>query len=458
MTDKHHVHILGIAGHAMRGVALALKDRGWEVTGTDENAYPPGSDWLDEHKITWWREPAVAHLDGVSLLVLGGGEPADHLELLAAQKRGIAIKSYPQVVGELVAKARRIVIAGTHGKTTTTSLITWILESAGRKPDYLIGIQPHNFDTSVRLADSDIAVLEGDEYRSSRLDITSKFIYYQADVVVITSIEHDHPDLFGDLAAVRERFTQLVTQLPHDGRLFVCDASAEAVGVAVDSGAPITTYGYDGHWKARNVEYLPDGLSYDLVRHDEPQGRVHLPLYGEHNILNSLAAAGVSMNEGVTFEQLCDAAATFKGAARRFERVSAAAAKVTVIDDYAHHPTEVVATIAAAKRHFKGRVVAIFRPHTYSRTLALMTDYHQAFAGADQAFILPIEGAREGRAAEQTSGEDIAKGAGGNISYQPDRAELIKAVAATTKPGDIVLCMSVSGYNDLAQELATVLG
>ncbi len=456
MNSNEHIHILGIAGHAMRGVALALKESGFTVTGTDPNAYSPGSDWLDEHGLTWWREPSADHLKGVSIIVVGGGVPVDFLELTEGIKRGIKTTSYPEMVGELVQGAKRIVVTGTHGKTTTTSMIAWILESAGRKPDFLIGIKPNNFDSSVRLKHGEVAVLEGDEYRSSSLDKTSKFKYYQPDVVIITSIEHDHPDLFPDLQSVKDRFVELVSHLPRYGRLYVCGSSEEVVDVAANSSAPITTYGEDAEWRAAEVEYTPKGLVYKIVRHGKILGSVGVSLYGYHNVLNSLAAAAVTMGEGVSFEQLTAALKRFEGASRRFERISPPGSKVTVIDDYAHHPTEVSATIAAARQHFKGRVIVVFRPHTYSRTSALLTEYQNAFKQADKAYIVPIEGARETNDLN-VSGLDIAKGAGLNVEYQPDRQNLVGRLVEQAQPDDVILCMSVNGYDHIVQEIADKL-
>jgi UDP-N-acetylmuramate--L-alanine ligase len=455
MSTSEHYHILGIAGHAMSGVAVALQRLGHTVTGTDPGAYPPATDFLDGHGIQWWREADAAHLDGVTVVVLGGGVPLDHPELLAAQQQGLSIRSYPEVVGELVAGARRIAVTGTHGKTTTTSLIAWLLESAGRQPDYVIGIKPHNFESSVRLAGSDIAVLEGDEYRSSLLDLSPKFLHYHPDVVIITSIEHDHPDMYPDLASVQESFRSLVRGLPSDGRLLICEGSEGVTEVAVEANAPISTYGPHGHWSPVQVEYRPDGVAFDLMRHGKLVGRIEVALYGEHNVLNATAAAAVVLQEDVSLEQLQAGMRSFAGAARRFERVSAAGAAITVVDDYAHHPTEVVATIAAAKAHFHGRVIAVFMPHTYSRTAALLDEYRAAFRDADQAYILPIEGAREADIATTVSGADMV--AGDRMAYAPDREELLGKITADARPGDVVLCMTVSGYDRFAQELAARL-
>lgn len=456
MKANEHIHILGITGHAMRGVALALKERGYVVTGTDPNAYSPGTDWLDAQGIRWWREPSISHLEGVGVVVLGGGVAIDQLELIEAQKLGIKITSYPELVGELIKDSKRLVVTGTHGKTTTTSMLAWILECAGRQPDFLIGIKPNNFDSSVRLRGSKVTVLEGDEYRSSSLDMQSKFIYYKPNVVIITSIEHDHPDLFPDLQSVERRFKDLVEALPRSGRLYVCADNQAVVEVAANSAAPLSTYGAAGEWQAQDISYLPDGIVYKLVRHNEALGMIHLPLYGLHNVLNSLAAAAVALNENVSFDELKLALLTFTGASRRFERVSAVGANVTVIDDYAHHPTEVAATVAAAKKHFDGRVIAIFRPHTYSRTQALLGEFQDAFRQTDQAYIVPIEGARE-RGESTVSGADIAAGAGEKVIYEPERAKLINEVLGFVKTGDVVLCMSVNGYDGFAQELALLL-
>ncbi|MFI5240560.1 MAG: UDP-N-acetylmuramate--L-alanine ligase [Candidatus Saccharimonadia bacterium] len=456
MDAYKHIHILGIAGHAMRGLALALLENGAIVTGTDEHAYPPGTDWLKAKNILWWNEPSIEHLTGADLVILGGGVAPTNPELLEAQSSKIPIMSYPEVVGKLTSGAKRIVITGTHGKTTTTSLITWVLESAGLHPDYLIGILPNNFSTSVRLKGAHIAVLEGDEYRSSQLDPSSKFMYYHATEAIITSIELDHPDLFADLAAVKDRFSQLVENLPRNGRLFVCESSAEAISVASSSSAPITTYGFKGHWRAQNVSYLPEGIEFELIRHDATIGKLKVGLYGAHNVLNGLAAAAVAMNEGVSFAAVQQGFTSFLGASRRFEMISKPDSKLRVIDDYAHHPTEVVATIEAAKTHFKSRVIAIFRPHTYSRTKTLLNEYHEAFSGADLVFIAPIEGARE-IGHELVSSEDVAAGAGEHVSAINDRAELIKLVTNSARAGDVILCMSVNGYENIAKDIALAL-
>lgn len=456
LASGSHIHILGIAGHAMRGVALAAINLGYKVTGTDETAYSPGSDWLDEQGITWYTVPDATHLEGVDLLVLGGGVAVGQIELLAAQVAGITIQSYPEFVSTLIPTDNRIVVTGTHGKTTTTSFIAWLLESSGRKPDFLVGIQPKNFDSSVRLSGGDVAVLEGDEYRSSRLDISSKFSHYQAKTAIITSIEMDHPDLFKDLAAVRERFEGLVEDLPENGLLVYCNDSQVIRDVAARSKAQAVSYGTtDAHWRAVNTEFTPQGIEFDLEHDGQQQGHFIVPLFGEHNVSNATAALAVCLSQGVSAEELQQGAHSFLGASRRFERVSAPHDHITVIDDYAHHPTEVAATLAAAKQHFTGKIYAVFQPHTYSRTQSLLNEYQACFSDADAAYVVEIEGAREAGVSADITSESLAVEP--NVHYATDRSQLINDLKTAMQPGDVLLSMSVNGYQNFAAEVCKEL-
>jgi UDP-N-acetylmuramate: L-alanyl-gamma-D-glutamyl-meso-diaminopimelate ligase len=456
---KEHLHFIGISGHAMRGVALAARELGYAVTGTDEGAYPPGSDWLDEQGITWFRKPATAHLKGVSRVIITGSIPPDHPEIVAARQRKIPVIAFAQLVGELTERARRIVVAGTHGKTTTTALLAWTLESAGRQPDFLVGIQPRNFDTSVRLKGGKLAVIEGDEYRSSQLDDSSKFAHYRPDSLILTSIEHDHPDFFRDLAAVRDRFAELIAGLPADGRLIHWAGSETVREVAEAYAGERHSYAFeDADWYPEHPRYEPDGIRFVLKHHDDALGELAVPLFGEHNVLNAVAAAAALLEEGLSLEEITTGFASFRGASRRFERVSTPDAAVTVIDDYAHHPTEAKTTIRAAKLHFPGsRVIAVYQPHTYSRTRELLDEYAASFGDADQGFITKIESAREQGSAQTVSGADIVKRSDANLRYVEGREELLAAVVKAARPGDVVLSMSVAGNDFFAQALAKQL-
>jgi UDP-N-acetylmuramate--L-alanine ligase len=440
----------------MRGLALAAQQLGYDVSGTDVGAKPPGSTWLDDHKIKWWDKSDPTHLKGVNLLIVSGGIPLDDPMLKAAEEQEIETLSYAEFVGQLAKDKRRIVVAGTHGKTTTTSLITWILEKAGKSPDFLIGIQPRNFDTSVRLTDSRLMVLEGDEYMSSPIDTESKFAYYEPDVLIATSLEMDHPDLFRDIGDIVRRFNGLVSNMPHSGHLYFWTGAPHLKAVAERASCEAESYGERGQWHADHIQYRPEGLSFDLYEGDAYRDHFQVPLYGAHNVDNATVAIAAAIGEGVKSTTIQESLTSFEGAARRFQLVSKPHAKAVVVDDYAHHPTEIAATIEAAKAHFSSRVIAIVRPHTYSRTKELLPEYRRAVALADEAFIAEIEGAREANLAKTVSGADIARD-NGNVVYEPDRKKLVEKIVSAVKPGDIVLSMTVGGYDNLAEELAEKL-
>ncbi|GAC1370999.1 MAG: UDP-N-acetylmuramate:L-alanyl-gamma-D-glutamyl-meso-diaminopimelate ligase [Candidatus Saccharimonadales bacterium] len=452
-----HLYFVGIAGHAMRGLALAARDNGYEVTGLDPSAVPPGSDWLDQQGFTWAKEYRSEQLDGVTdIIITGAHVTPDSPVIQDARRRDIPVQSYAEFFGQLTKFADVIAVAGTHGKTTTTALIAWLLESAGAHPDFLIGIQPYNFPASVRFTGSQVAVVEADEYKASSLDTRSKAQHYHADTLVLTSVEHDHPDLFLDLKSVINRFHEIVAAIPASGHLVAWAESDTVVGITEAAACPVITYGLEkGDYQARDIEYLPEGIALDIIHAGRSLGRITTQLYGEHNVLNVLGAAAAVLSQGIDIEKIIAGAATFKGAYRRFNIVSEPTSKITVIDDYAHHSTEVATNIEAAKLHFPGRrVVAVFRPHTYTRIAALLPEYQQALSQANLAYVTDIEGARETGKQPTVSGQDIVDKISASAHFVAGRADLIKQIIEATEPGDVILCMTVSGYDDLAPELA----
>ncbi len=451
-----HLFFAGIAGHAMRGLALAARSRGFVVSGLDEHAVPPGSDWLDGQGLEWYRTYKPALLVGVHRVVLSGGTAEDHPLIGDAQRLGIEIISFAQLVGELTEGRRVLAIGGTHGKTTTSSLLTWLFESAGRRPDYLIGIQPLNFESSARFEGSDVVVLEGDEYKVSSLEDRSKLEYYHPDVLALTSVEHDHPDVFKTETEVVRRFERIVGAMPKDG-LLLAEASAGNLDT-VAGGAPcrVVRYGeHRGESHAQAVSFSQDGLRLDIQTPYGEAPDLHVGLYVRHNVANAVAAVSIALAEGLSARDIRRGMATFRGAYRRFNLLTKPSSPVTVIDDYAHHPTEVATTIDAVRLHFPHRrIVAVFRPHTYSRTEALLSEYQRSFDEADLVFIAPIEASREALSEATVSGEDIVRGIGRKARYLDDRAQAEEVIAGELRAGDVVLCMTVSGYEKLAESLA----
>ncbi len=456
--SKQHIHFLGISGHAMRSLALAAREQGNTVTGSDVGAYPPGSDWLDEHDFTWWRNWDSAHLKDVDMVIVTGSISPKNPEVLKAKSSGIPILSFAEYVGSLTKKARSIVVSGTHGKTTTTSLLAWIFQCAGKNPDYLIGITPNNFETSVRLRGNSPVILEGDEYRASQLQDDSKFAHYHPDILLITNIEFDHPDFFKDLGDVKSRFEKVVMGMPSDGLVI----AHESVTLTEPVQGRITErYGLTSgktQWWAESIECHQEGLSFVVYSHGDFLTEIDIPLYGAHNVANCVGAIAVAVNEGIPIEVIRDACRSFQGATRRFSRVSRDGDAVTVIDDYAHHPTEIAATLSAAAEHFGGRVIALYRPHTYSRTAALLSNYKAAFSAAESVIIAPIEAAREATESSTVNASDVAGSVGEQATAPEDREGVINAVIAAAMPGDVIVSMTVNGYDNCAEEIAERLG
>lgn len=447
----------------MGGLAFAAKNGGFEVSGLDETAGPPMSTWLDDHDLSWSKTFDPVQLDGVDTVVVSGHHGNDdHSVIRLARQKNIAIVSFAELLGTITKDSHVIAVAGTHGKTTTTSLITWLLEAAGRAPDFLVGIRPFNFEASSRLNGSKLFVVEADEYKASTQDARPKFDYYHPDVLVLTSVEHDHPDIFPTMESYLSAFKNLAKSLPKNGRLVAWAENDNVAAIAAEAACQVVTYGLEkGDYRATDINYSPQGISFEVAG-QERLDRVTVPLFGKHNVLNALAATVVLLNEGLTIAQIKAGALTFKGAHRRFALLTPANADITVIDDYAHHPTEAKATIEAAKLHFAGRrLIALYRPHTYSRTQTLLSEYHAAFSDADKLYITDVEPAREAANQRTVSGQEIIDGLPDpvrqNAAFVADREQLIKDITATAKPGDVVLCMTVSGFNDIAGELAKKL-
>jgi UDP-N-acetylmuramate: L-alanyl-gamma-D-glutamyl-meso-diaminopimelate ligase len=460
-----HAHFLGICGYAVSGLALVAKEMGYTVTGSDEDAYPPTTDTLTAAGIPWRNAHEAENLKrwGTPDVVIQGNQVrADNVEAQAARRMGLRVTSEPEFYYELTQERLRIAVCGTHGKTTTASLIAWILEDAGRKPGYRLGITAKNFDRSAAMGTGPEFVFEGDEYTTSAEDPRPKFYHFHPEIAVLTNVELDHPDVYPDLPSYRAAFELLPRHLPASGLLVACADDTLAMEIAGQAVCPVQTYGIASSvadWRAEGIEFDAESTRFQVVRAGSPWLAAHTELAGRHNVLNTLAAVAVAAHLGLAPEQIGQGVRTFHGASRRFELVGEAAG-VAVIDDYAHHPSEVRATIAAARaRYPQARVIAIYVPHTYSRTHALLDAYGDAFAGAELALIGPIEPARERHLAHTVSAGEVAARA-----QTHTRAEVVDSAkaaaaraAATARPGDVVLCMSVRGFDRVALKVVAAL-
>jgi len=457
-----HVHFLGICGYAVSGAALVAKQLGYLVTGSDEDAYPPTTDTLTAAGIQWVNHHAAANLDmaGTPDLVVVGNQVRDgNVEWAEATRRGLPVSSEAEFYAELTRDRVRIAVCGTHGKTTTSSLLAWMLEVAGMSPGFRLGTTSRDFEATARLGEGAPFVFEGDEYTTAPWDPRPKFLHTHPFAACVTRLELDHPDVYPDFAAYRAPFVELARTMPEDGVLALCADDPECVALQSQASCRTVLYGVSA-----NADWRVEALgpqSFRVVRRDGvalPPVRLSIP--GEHNTLNATAALILAGAVGADLERCIEACATFRGASRRFE-ILGVAGGVTVVDDYAHHPTEVAATVAAARQRFPepARIMAVYVPHTYSRTLALLDDYADAFRGADVVLLGPIEPARERHLAHTVSIEDVAarvRGAG-EVHIVGGSDEALLQILAEARSGDAVLCMSVRGFDDLAKRTLRAL-
>ena len=389
------VHLIGICGTAMATLAAMLKRQGLRVRGSDAHAYPPMDAFLASQGITPLPGYDAEHLTGdIDAVVIGNAVSRGNPEVEAVLSRRMRYFSLPEIVRERFLRgARPIVVAGTHGKTTTTSMTAWALVEAGADPGLLVGGIPRNFGTSFRLGDSDLFVIEGDEYDSAFFDKTAKFLKYLPFVAVVGNLEFDHADIYPDLAALRLAFRRFLALVPANGRVLLGrdDAGARALGDA--AFCPVETFGIDpgADWRAVDVEYGPARTRFDVVYRDEKVARVDLPLLGPFNVRNALAAVAAGAAVGVGPEASGAALAGFSGVRRRLDLVGVGRG-VALYDDFAHHPTAVRETVAALRAAAAGgRIWAVFEPRSATSCRRVFQDaYAEALADADEVLVAPV--------------------------------------------------------------------
>jgi UDP-N-acetylmuramate: L-alanyl-gamma-D-glutamyl-meso-diaminopimelate ligase len=463
----------------MGAVAGLLKAAGHEVRGSDTAVYPPMSEQLAALEIPVMSPYAAANLDwGPDKVVVGNVHGKDHVEVAAARDKGIELTSFPALLGEqFLADRYSIVIAGTHGKTTTTALIEHVLREAGRDPSLFVGGVPIGLGQGWRLGAGTDFVVEGDEYDTAFFDKGSKFLHYRPRTAVITSIELDHVDIFASFEAVRETFRHLVATMPADGLLVVSAESADAISVASAAPCKVERYaviddGPDGPadgapagvtWWARGTEVLKSGrVAFDVFRAQERIDRFETLLVGRHNVANALAAIAVCHSRSVPIAQIQKAVASFAGVRRRQE-LRGVAGGVTVLDDYAHHPTAVRETLKALRARFpRRRLIAVYDPRSAtSRRRTFQAEFAQAFSHADEVVIGALFDPSKIPAEERFDPEKLALDlhrSGTKASYLPDTAQIVEHLATSAAPGDVVVVLSSGSFDNLHDRLLDAIG
>jgi UDP-N-acetylmuramate: L-alanyl-gamma-D-glutamyl-meso-diaminopimelate ligase len=459
------IHLMGIGGTGMGAFAGLLKKAGYEVGGSDEAIYPPMSEMLAAWgipAITGYRPENLAAAKP-DLVIVGNVIRRVNPEAAALRESGRPYLSFPQALGEIfLEKHQPVVIAGTHGKTTTSALVAHLLTSAGRDPSALIGGVALNLGGNYRMGDGRPFVVEGDEYDTAYFDKGSKFLHYRPEVAVLTSLEFDHADIFRDLAHYESAFARFVALLPEGGHLAVSTAYPSAVNLAENAACHVETYGLEvGELHARNLEFDERGSHFTAVRRNQELARWTLGVWGRHNIENALGAASVCLHLGLSNEEIGAGMASFQGVRRR-QQLLGSPGGVAIIDDFAHHPTAVRETLAAVRSRFAGRrVLAVFEPRSNtSRRNIHQGAYAKAFAGAALAIVSiphnPGQIAEEERLDPEKLVHEIAA-SGTPARHLSSVDEIVAAVTAEAKPGDVVLVMSNGAFGGLCGKLVAAL-
>jgi UDP-N-acetylmuramate--alanine ligase len=391
----------------------------------------------------------AGHVEGAAALVVSAAVPEDHPEVQAALERGIPVFKRAEALGQWVNQGRVLAVAGTHGKTSTTAMATEILTAAGMDPTGFVGGRVPAWGGNLRAGGGDLYVVEADEYDRSFLEL-------KPTVAVVTNVEADHLDTYGALEGVVHAFQEFLDRLIPDGHAIICADDHGASGLAADLTAEVHTYGLEAGAQIRavDVEASATGMDFRVIEEGEDRGTFRLPVPGVHNLQNALGAAVAARCFGVDWDSVREGLAAYQGVERRFDTVGSARG-ILVVDDYAHHPSEIRATLAAARgAHPDLRIVAVFQPHLFTRTRDFAGEFGQALAEADSIWVTDVFPARE-KPIEGVTGEMVAiavERAGGDVRYHADVNTLAEAVMTELAPGDLLLTMGAGSIDRVAHE------
>ncbi|MGK2859416.1 MAG: UDP-N-acetylmuramate--L-alanine ligase [Thermoanaerobaculia bacterium] len=449
MGEHKSIHFVGIGGIGMSGLAEIAAAEGLAVSGCDMKASATTARLVSRGiDVAVGHDPA--HVDRASLIVISSAVKRDNPEVVKAGDAGVPVMRRAEFLGAITARKKTVAIAGTHGKTTTTAMASYILTKAGLEPTIVVGGMMHDLQTNAVLGKGDVLVVEADEYDRS-------FLAFHPTIAVVTNIEADHLDIYRDLDDIRGAFRQFARLVPEAGVLIGCSDEPEVEALLAQSGKRAVRYGIgDGATlRATNLRFSEGTSTYELESGSTSLGTVTLKLPGEHYVRNSLAAIAAALELGVPMAEIAAALATFSGVERRFERLGEHRGSI-VIDDYAHHPTEIRATLAAARGSFPGRrIVALFQPHLYSRTRDFAREFAEALAEADEAWVAPIYPARE-QPIEGVDASTIANAAGGgNVrAMEGTNAEIAARFGRELAPGSVFVSMGAGDIHEVAEILA----
>jgi UDP-N-acetylmuramate: L-alanyl-gamma-D-glutamyl-meso-diaminopimelate ligase len=461
MSHEKHIHLIGICGTAMASLAGMLQQRGFRVTGSDAAAYPPMSDFLASLNIPVAQPFAVENLQPPpDLVVVGNAISRGNIELEQVLDQRIPFCSLPQILHDEFLRGKEVlVVAGTHGKTTTTSMLSWIFQSAGLRPSFLIGGIAENFGSSFQLGQGRHFILEGDEYDTAFFDKGPKFLHYFPDAVILTSVEFDHADIYKDLDAVEIAFKRLVNLVPRRGRIIGFDTGSSIEKCLARAFCPVERYGASptAKWRIAEMRLGTGRTQWSVLRDGKPLADFEFALAGEYNVWNATAAAALAAGCGISTEQIAAALATFKSVKRRLE-VRAVVNGVTIIDDFAHHPTAIAGTLTALRSRYPGgRLWAILEPRSNTlRRNILQNDLANSLALADEVVVANVFKSESIPEAERLDVAALAaeiQQHGRRARIVPTADAIVQLVAPEMRSGDVVAILSNGGFGGIYEKL-----
>jgi UDP-N-acetylmuramate: L-alanyl-gamma-D-glutamyl-meso-diaminopimelate ligase len=455
-TEIKSVHFIGIGGTAMASVAGAMKDRGFLVTGSDQNIYPPMSTFLADKKIealNGYAETNLSHRP--DLVIIGNAISRGNPEAELVLERKLRYCSLPELLKEYFIRGKRsIVVAGTHGKTTSTSLLTWIFEHNGLNPSYLIGGIPNNLGQGARFTDSEWFIIEGDEYDTAFFDKRSKFVHYLPEIAIINNLEFDHADIFANLGEIQTSFKRFINLVPRNGQLLGNGDDPNLAPLLNVTHCPVKRFGLgdDNAVRAFNLKLGPTASEFEI-----PSAKFHVDLVGELNVRNALAVVAAAKHCGLKNSQIQSGFSSFKGIRRRME-VRGIAGGVTVVDDFGHHPTAIRETLRALRLKFAGQKIwAVFEPRSNTtRRNVFQQDLVEAFRAADAVVLSQVAKLEQLRPEERLDPEKLLRdlqAAGKPAAYLAEVDQIVEHLARHSQGGDVVCVFSNGGFGGIHGKL-----
>ncbi len=466
MSEPKHVHLIGICGSAMASLAGLLQLRGWLVTGSDKAAYPPMSDLLQRLQIPLAQPFSEDNLKPrPDLVIVGNAISRGNPEVEFVLDQRIPFRSLAQIIhDEFLAGRESLVVAGTHGKTTTTSMLAWIYETASvtnvkLAPSFLIGGIAENFGSSFALRPTQPFILEGDEYDTAFFDKGPKFLHYFPDALILTHVEFDHADIYADLESVKTAFKRLVNLVPRRGRIVAFDGSSNVTECAARAFCPVERYGFasKSHWRISNLSIKDQRSHWKIEQNGQPWLEVEMPVIGEHNVLNATAAAALAAGQGVDADSIRSALQSFRSVKRRLE-VIAEIDGITLIDDFAHHPTAIRETLRALRLQYPdARLWAVLEPRSNTlRRNVFERELTESLALADEVILADVYQPANIPAEQVLQPERVVQAlqkAARAARQLPSVAAIIDHLSAHLRKGDVVAILSNGGFDGIYRKL-----